>query len=96
MRCNCENSECPHGAAACPNEATGEHRIMYVGDVCKPCFDRMPEQYRRNEGPGDTEEELYGKLFDLLTAWGPERLCAESARGAEALKMAGNRGKAAR
>lgn len=52
MRCNCESGYCAHhhgdpdnimDALPCPNEATGEWRMMWVGDVCAACATRTIE-----------------------------------------------------
>ncbi len=62
-RCNCENSACPHQPAACPNEATGEYKVMYLGTVCASCYARMPKQYRLNDGTFYVFEMRSGKPY---------------------------------
>lgn len=52
MRCNCESVKCDHGEQSCSREAT-ELKIMYVGNVCKKCWQNIPKQYRIS--PPDVE-----------------------------------------
>lgn len=52
--CNCENANCPHGGGdpsgakwkPCPNQGEPQYRVMYIGAVCKECYDRMDPQYQ--------------------------------------------------
>jgi hypothetical protein len=50
----------------------------------------IPEEFAPEEISVE-DEETYGKLYDLLVTWGPDRLQREIARGVEALELAGNR-----
>jgi hypothetical protein len=52
-RCNCENSECPHGMKACHNKA-GNKKALYVGHICDDCAKYMPEEYMKKDAPEKT------------------------------------------
>ncbi len=72
MQCNCESSvcPCPHavGAAArgypeaCPNEADPELRIMYIGAVCRCCYEGMDEKYRLTSMTRETARATHSPL----------------------------------
>ena len=68
MRCNCENAHCQHRAGNCGTEA-GTGRIIYLGEVCDPCLERMPEECRLPRVEQESEEyPLLAAYFKLLAS----------------------------
>lgn len=56
MKCNCENSTCPHHSfdmidtyksfKACDRESQENFKIMYIGAVCRDCYYNYDREYR--------------------------------------------------
>ncbi len=43
-RCNCENSNCPHGESPCHNDAC-DIKVLFVGRICEQCAHHYPLDY---------------------------------------------------
>jgi hypothetical protein len=58
-RCPCENEACErlglHRPGECPHQADPELQVEYLGALCPGCYERMPEEYRKNDDEGALE-----------------------------------------
>jgi len=73
--CNCESLVCkmPHADGsresldlkawhACPNDSLDDFRILYIGPVCRGCYESYPAEYRMTRNP--TVGDWWGGDFD--------------------------------
>jgi hypothetical protein len=69
-RCPCENEACEregrHRVGECPNRADPALQVEYLGALCPACYEKMPEEYRKNEDDLEPNRRWSTKYKDSL------------------------------